>query len=83
MASFFMNLTGKKTNTCPQKTPRKVRRARMGKLESLAKERTRKFMELYMKAHNKRKADQIYRKLALGKISYEQAIRELRKLAQG
>lgn len=53
----------------------------VSELEKLAKARTREFMRLYTRARDKRKAYKIYLKVAFGELTYEQALRELRRLA--
>ena len=52
-------------------------------LEKEADEKTKQFMKVYSSVKDKKKAYDIFIKVAEGKIPYEQGLKELRKLAQG
>ena len=54
-------------------------------LEEIGKKRANRFFDLYFKAVKKhpKKAEKIRLDYAKGKISYEEALEELRRLAKG
>ena len=52
-------------------------------LEKEADEKTERFMRVYLSVKDKKKAYGIFLKVAEGKLSYEQGLKELRKLARG